>query len=161
MNVASLHNSSEATAGRSLLPLATPGQDYLEYRIASTLYLGEGLQRCGIPIVTPPGGHAIYIDAAAFLPHIPNSQFPGHAVAVAFYLEGGIRSCELGDFSIRSLGLFVFMPCLQNRLKKQPRVMTAHCMLSCPVTVMRHDIPSILAVAGHTVPLKEQEPSGY
>lgn len=73
-----------------------PDQDYLEYRIASTRYLGEGLQRVGFPIVSPPGGHAVYIDAAAFLPHIPAGQFPGHALAVAFYLEGGIRSCELG-----------------------------------------------------------------
>jgi tryptophanase len=79
-----------------VLMSVVPDQDYLEYRIASTRYLGEGLQRAGIPIVTPPGGHAIYIDAAAFLPHIPAPQFPGHAVAVAFYLEGGIRSCELG-----------------------------------------------------------------
>ena len=86
--------------GGSALPRMTrcmlPDQDYLEYRIASTRYLGEGLQRAGFPIVTPPGGHAVYIDAAAFLPHIPASQFPGQAVAVALYLEGGIRSCELG-----------------------------------------------------------------
>ena len=73
-----------------------PDQDYLEYRVASTRYLGEGLQAAGFPIVSPPGGHAVYIDAAAFLPHIPARHFPGHAVAVAFYLEGGIRSCELG-----------------------------------------------------------------
>ena len=75
---------------------ALPDQDYLEYRIASTRYLGEGLQAAGFPIVSPPGGHAVYIDAAAFLPHIPARHFPGHAIAVAFYLEGGIRSCELG-----------------------------------------------------------------
>ncbi len=52
--------------------------------------------RAGIPILWPPGGHAIYIDASAFLPHIPVTAFPGHAVACAFYLEGGIRSCEIG-----------------------------------------------------------------
>ena len=71
-------------------------QSYLEYRIASTRFLGEGLMRAGIPILWPPGGHAIYIDASAFLPHIPVTAFPGHAVACAFYLEGGIRSCEIG-----------------------------------------------------------------
>ena len=74
-------------------------QSYLEYRIASTRFLGEGLMRAGIPILWPPGGHAIYIDASAFLPHIPPTAFPGHAVACAFYLEGGIRSCEIGPSS--------------------------------------------------------------
>ena len=93
---------------------AVPDQDYLEYRIASTRYLGEGLQRTGIPIVTPPGRHAIYIDAAAILPHIPAGQFPGHAVAVAFYLEGGIRSCELGAPGLPSHFLFASAPCMQH-----------------------------------------------
>lgn len=74
-------------------------QSYLEYRIASTRFLGEGLMRAGIPILWPPGGHAIYINASAFLPHIPATAFPGHAVACAFYLEGGIRSCEIGASS--------------------------------------------------------------
>ncbi len=74
----------------------SPVQDYLEYRIASTRYLGEGLQRAGIPILTPPGGHAIYINAGEFLPHIPRDKFPGQAMACAFYLEGGIRSVEIG-----------------------------------------------------------------
>ena len=52
--------------------------------------------KSGIPILWPPGGHAIYIDASEFLPSIPANQFPGHAVACAFYVEGGIRSCEIG-----------------------------------------------------------------
>ena len=71
-------------------------QSYLEYRIASTRFLGQGLVDAGIPILWPPGGHAIYINASAFLPHIPAEAFPGHAVACAFYLEGGVRSCEIG-----------------------------------------------------------------
>jgi tryptophanase len=71
-------------------------EDYLRYRIASTRYLGEGLLKAGIPIVRPPGGHAIYVDGGAFLPHIPPGEFPGHAVACAFYEEGGIRGCEIG-----------------------------------------------------------------
>jgi tryptophanase len=71
-------------------------EDYLRYRIASTRYLGEGLVRQGMPIVQPPGGHAIYVDAGAFLPHVPVDQFPGQALACAFYEEGGIRGVEIG-----------------------------------------------------------------
>jgi tyrosine phenol-lyase len=71
-------------------------EDYLNYRIASTAFLGNHISNEGVPIVLPPGGHAIYIDARAFLPHIPVSQFPGVALAVELYLEGGIRSVEIG-----------------------------------------------------------------
>jgi len=71
-------------------------EDYLRYRIASTAFLGNHISSEGVPIVQPPGGHAIYIDARAFLPHIPVSQFPGVALAVELYLEGGIRSVEIG-----------------------------------------------------------------
>ena len=71
-------------------------EDYLQYRIASTAFLGNHIAAEGVPIVHPPGGHAIYIDARAFLPHIPLSQFPGVALAVELYIEGGIRSVEIG-----------------------------------------------------------------
>jgi tyrosine phenol-lyase len=71
-------------------------EDYLQYRIASTAFLGNHIAQEGVPIVQPPGGHAIYLDARAFLPHIPVSQFPGVALAVELYLEGGIRSVEIG-----------------------------------------------------------------
>jgi tyrosine phenol-lyase len=88
-------------AGRDLEAIAIGIQeacedDYLKYRIASTAYLGNHLHEYGVPIVMPPGGHAIYMDAAAFVPHIPKEEFPGVAVASELYLEGGIRSVEIG-----------------------------------------------------------------
>jgi tryptophanase len=72
-------------------------EDYLCYRLASTRYLGEGLLRAGIPIVRPPGGHAIYVDAGSYLPHVPPEEFPGQALGCAFYLEGGVRGVEIGS----------------------------------------------------------------
>jgi tyrosine phenol-lyase len=88
-------------AGRDLEAIAVGIQealeeDYLRYRIASTAYLGNHIAEQGVPIVHPPGGHAIYLDARAFLPHIPVDQFPGVALAAELYLEGGIRSVEIG-----------------------------------------------------------------
>ena len=71
--------------------------DYLNYRIVSTGYLGRHIADHGVPIVEPPGGHAIYIDAARMLPHIPPNQFPGQALAVALYRHAGIRGVEIGS----------------------------------------------------------------
>lgn len=72
-------------------------EDYLDYRLASVRYLGEKISAGGVPIMQPPGGHAIYIDAAAFLPHIPPSEFPGQTLVAELYLEGGIRGVEVGS----------------------------------------------------------------
>ena len=88
-------------AGRDLEAIAVGleealDEDYLRYRIASTAYLGKHISDAGVPIVQPPGGHAIYLDARAFLPQIPHGEFPGVALANELYLEGGIRSVEIG-----------------------------------------------------------------
>jgi tryptophanase len=88
-------------AGRDLEAIAqglreVVDEDYLRYRIRSTAYLGEALAGAGIPVVQPIGGHAVYIDARALLPHIPPLEYPGQALAVALYREGGIRGCEIG-----------------------------------------------------------------
>ncbi len=89
-------------AGRDLEAMAqgfmeVVEEDYLAYRIRSTAYLGEKLLDAGIQIVEPPGGHAVYIDAAAFAPHIPAAQFPGQALVCALYRHGGLRACEIGS----------------------------------------------------------------
>ncbi|MEJ2165052.1 MAG: tryptophanase [Desulfobacterales bacterium] len=72
-------------------------EDYLRYRIRSVSYLGEKIDALGAPVFLPPGGHAIYLDAGAFLSHIPAHEFPGQALACELYLCGGIRSCEIGS----------------------------------------------------------------
>jgi tyrosine phenol-lyase len=71
-------------------------EDYLQYRLASVRYLGEHIASEGVPIVQPPGGHAIYIDAAAFLPHVSPQLLPGQALVAELYLAGGIRAVEIG-----------------------------------------------------------------
>lgn len=71
--------------------------DYLKYRIRSTAYLGERLYKMGVPLIYPIGGHAVYIDAKAFYPHIPVNEYPGQAMVCELYLKGGIRSVEIGS----------------------------------------------------------------
>ena len=88
-------------AGRDLDAIATGleevvHEDYLHYRIISTQYLGDHLTKAGIPIMRPVGGHAVYIDARAMLPHIQPLQYPGQSLACEMYLHAGIRACEIG-----------------------------------------------------------------
>jgi tryptophanase len=89
-------------AGRDLEAIAVGLEevldpDYLEYRIASVRYLGRHIADHGVPIVEPPGGHAIYIDAGRMLPHIPRHEFPGQSLAIELYRHAGIRSVEIGS----------------------------------------------------------------
>ena len=72
-------------------------ESYLKYRIRSVAYVGEKLEELGVPYYKPTGGHAIYLDAKAILPHIPPENYPGQALACELYLVGGIRSCEIGS----------------------------------------------------------------
>jgi tryptophanase len=89
-------------AGRDLEAIAQGLEEvldehYLKYRIRSVAYVGEHLSRLGVPIFQPPGGHAVYLDAKAFLPHIPPQEYPGQALAGELYLHGGLRTCEIGS----------------------------------------------------------------
>jgi len=89
-------------AGRDLEAMArvfeeVVEEDYLQYRVRTSEYIGEKLLAAGIQIIEPPGGHAIYIDAAAFCPHIPRECFPGQALAIGLYRLAGIRTCEIGS----------------------------------------------------------------
>jgi tryptophanase len=72
-------------------------EDYLRYRVRSVAYLGEKLIAAGVPIVRPPGGHAIYLDARSMLDHVPPSEYPAWALSLVLYLEGGVRSVEIGS----------------------------------------------------------------
>ncbi len=88
-------------AGRDLEAIAVGldevvQEDYLKYRLASVRYLGEGLRRAGVPIVWPPGGHAIYIDASRFAPHLSADELPGISLTVELYRHAGVRCVELG-----------------------------------------------------------------
>ena len=89
-------------AGRDLDAMAVGlyeglDENYLAYRLSQTAYLAACLKQIGVPMIEPPGGHAIYLDAGAILPRIPHSEFPGQSLAVEMYLEGGIRACEIGS----------------------------------------------------------------
>ncbi len=89
-------------AGRDLEALAVGlweglDESYLAYRLGQTAYLGRCITQVGVPIIEPPGGHAIYLDAGRLLPHIPHAEFPGQALSAALYLEGAVRGVEIGS----------------------------------------------------------------
>jgi tryptophanase len=101
--------------------------DYLEYRIKSTAYLGNGIAELGIPIIHPVGGHAVYVDAKSFYSHIPPEQFPGQAMSCELYKIAGIRCCEIGSVMFGKYdesGNFVGAPMELVRLAIPRRVYT-------------------------------------
>lgn len=111
-------------AGRDLEAIAQGlkevlDEEYLKYRIKSSAYLGEGIKKCGVPIVEPPGGHAVYVNAKEFLPNIPQEEFPAQALACSLYLEGGIRATEIGSlmFGKTDIGSGKFIPAKMELLR--------------------------------------------
>ncbi|MBN1284646.1 MAG: tryptophanase [Anaerolineae bacterium] len=146
-------------AGRDLEALACGlwegiDADYLAYRVEHTRYLAERLEAAGAPIVRPPGGHAVYIDAKAILPHIPQPQFPALALNLALYLEGGIRSAEIGSVSFAhkdpDTGVMIYPELELVRLAIPRRVYTqAH--LDYVVETVKHVIEHADAVRGYRI----------
>lgn len=120
-------------AGRDLEAIAVGltevvEENYLKHRIETTRLFGRGLAAAGLPIIEPPGGHAIYVDAGSLLPHIPPHELPGQALACALYLEGGVRSVEIGTLMFGgidpSTGQERFAPLELVRLALPRRVYT-------------------------------------
>jgi len=123
-------------------------EDYLKYRIRSIEYFGEKLLNEGVPVLVPPGGHAVFLDAKRFVPHVLPEAFPGQAVSLALYLEGGIRSVEIGSvmFGRTADGEFIPAPLELVRLAVPRRVYTqSHIDYTAEVIIQtykdRHKIP--------------------
>jgi Tryptophanase len=114
-------------AGRDLAAMAVGldealDPDYLRYRERSIAYFAKGLTDVGVPVVQPAGGHAVFIDAGAFAPHIPADQFPGQSVANALYLEGGIRGVEIGSLMFPDAKLQLVRLAVPRRVYTQSHV---------------------------------------
>ncbi len=119
-------------AGRDLDAMAqglreVMDENYMRYRVGMVEYLGNSLVKAGVPIFNPPGGHAIYINARKFLPHLPAWQFPGQSLVAELYIEGGVRACEIGSIMFgywAADGSFVGAPSELVRLAIPRRVYT-------------------------------------
>ncbi len=114
-------------AGRDLEAMAvgleeTLDTDYLRYRTQSIQYFAEGLQRIGIPVVQPPGGHAVFIDAGRLLPHLAADAFPGQALAIELYIRGGIRGVEIGSLMFPNATLELLRLAVPRRVYTQSHI---------------------------------------
>ncbi len=114
-------------AGRDLETMAVGlrealDENYLRYRARSIAYFAGGLAAVGVPVVRPPGGHAVYIDAAAMLPHVPPDRFPGQAVATALYVEGGVRGVEVGSLMFPDAPLQLVRLAVPRRVYTQAHI---------------------------------------
>ena len=114
-------------AGRDLETMAVGLEEsldphYLRYRTRSIAYFAEGLIRAGYPVVRPPGGHAVFVDAGRFLPHLPAEQFPGVALGSALYLEGGIRTVEVGSLMFPEARLQLLRMAVPRRVYTQSHI---------------------------------------
>lgn len=96
--------------------------DYLRYRAASVAYFAAKLEAVGVPVVQPPGGHAVYLDAGRLFPHIPASRFPGQALAAALYLEGGVRGVEIGSLMFPAATLQLVRLAMPRRVYTQAHI---------------------------------------
>ena len=96
--------------------------DYLRYRAGSIAYFAAQLETAGIPVVQPPGGHAVYIDAGRLLPHIPSADLPGQALAAALYLEGGVRGVEIGTLMFPAAKLQLVRLAVPRRVYTQAHI---------------------------------------
>ena len=141
-------------AGRDLEAIAqglreVVDEEYLRYRIRSTAYLGEALAAMGVPVVTPIGGHAVYIDARAFLPHIPPLSYPGQALAVALYRAGGIRGCEIGTVMFGRHPDGTEIPAAMDLVRLAiPRRTYTQSHIDYVIEVMRHVVDRAGALRG-------------
>ena len=96
--------------------------DYLRYRTRSVAYFAAGLEAAGVPVVQPPGGHAVYLDAGRLYPHIPAERFPGVALSAALYVEGGVRGVEIGSLMFPAARLQLVRLAMPRRVYTQAHI---------------------------------------
>ncbi len=116
-------------------------EEYLQFRIEQVKYLADTLDKAGVPILKPPGGHAVYLNARGILPHIPSEQFPGQALTVELYREGGVRGVEIGSLMFAEkdpeTGEMVYPELEMVRLAIPRRVYTTGHMRYVAETIIR------------------------